>query len=271
MHLGLSSFAYAWAIGVLDRLPIVPLTIPDLLQEASRYDLKRLQVADNLPVHELSKEEWQRLLSSASESGIRLELGARGLRPSHLKRYLKLATDCRSPFLRFVIDDRDFTPGLPEIRDIIKDALPLLKQNRIVLAIENHDRFEARHLAKIIESTDADWVGICLDTANSLGAGEGIKEVTSILGPYTVNLHIKDFQVTRLPHQMGFSVTGRPAGAGQIPIQWLLERLAGYGKCQSATLEVWSDPLPTIEATVARERDWVATSISNLKALYNWA
>ena len=95
-----------------------------------------------------------------------------------------------------VIDSKGFVPDLKPIISIIRDLLPELKSRNIRLAIENHDRFKAREFEKIIQAVGSDLVGICLDSVNSMGAGEGFETVSEILLPYTINLHVKDFLFT---------------------------------------------------------------------------
>ena len=254
---GISSYAYPWAIGMPSHRPAHPMNALQLLQEAKRLRAQRLQLADNLPVHQLAEEAWQILVGQAREWNIQLELGLRGLRTERLLTYLQLARQCQSPFVRVVIDEHGFEPTHNQIVGSIREVLPPFKTAGICLAIENHDRFRAHELVGIIEATDPEYVGICLDTANSLGADEGIWEVAQTLAPYTLNVHIKDYQIRRLDHQMGFTVQGTPAGSGQTPIVWLLELLAPYRRCQSATLETWLAPLATLEETIKQEREWV--------------
>ena len=263
---GLSSYTYPWSIGLAKRAHIQPMQIVLLLEAAVALDAKRIQLADNFPVHELSRQAWNDLISEARASQIQLELGIRGLTRDNLEAYLSLCTDCQSPFLRVVIDAADYEPPTDTIIEIINSVLPQFRKQKILLALENHDRFRAGELVEIIRATDPDWVGICLDTANSLGADEGIYEVTETLAPYTVNLHVKDYAIRRFSHGMGFEVTGRPAGTGQAPIPWILERLAKFGNCQSATLEVWTMPLETAELTIVQEQQWAASGAEYLKS-----
>ena len=262
---GISSYAYPWAIGVTGHSPPAPMTAEQLLREAQQLGAHRLQLADNLPVHQLATEAWNNLIRGAQQANVQLELGLRGLRPDQLCTYLTLAQQCRSPFVRVVIDAASYEPQHDEIVRVIREVLPAYRQAGVRLAIENHDRFRAYELVDIIEATDADYVGICLDTANSLGADEGIWEVARTLAPHTLNLHVKDYRIERVDHQMGFIVRGAPAGSGQTPVGWLLETLRAHGRCQSATLEVWSAPLAAIEETVAQERRWVKQGSTYLR------
>src|SRR5690606_5281401 len=114
----------------------------------------------------------------------------------------------------------------------------------------------ARTLAAIVERLDSPHVGICLDTANSLGCMEGIDHVLEVLGPWVVNLHIKDVRVFRPSHLKGFIVEGRPAGQGQIDIPRLLERLRAFNRDPNAILELWPPPADDVDQAVAREEEW---------------
>jgi sugar phosphate isomerase/epimerase len=120
----------------------------------------------------------------------------------------------------------------------------------------------------MIEQAGSERIGICLDTANSLGAGEGLETVLDQLGPLTVNLHVKDFAITRVPSAMGFLVEGRPAGEGLLDLPALLKTLRRHGRCRSAVLETWT-PRPTeIRAAIRLERRWTLRGLANLRPLF---
>lgn len=265
MTLGLSTYTFPWAIGVPNFLPPKPLSFSELIQKTADFGLYRLQIGDNLPLHELSNEEWKEGLELAKKLNIQLEVGTRGLRIDHIRTYLDFASQCQSPFLRLVIDDGAYRPSISDVKQMIKKLLPNLEASNVILAIENHDRFKAIELVDIIESTSKDWVGICLDTANSLGANEGTDQIVKILLPYIVNLHIKDIHIERLSHKMGFKVTGCAAGQGILDIPDLIEKIGATGRCFSATLEVWSGAEDTVEASIEREEKLAKESIEYLK------
>src|SRR4029453_5082387 len=105
-------------------------------------------------------------------------------------------------------------------------------------------------------------VGICLDTANSIGALEGPEVVVETLGPYVSCLHLKDFAVTRFPHLQGFTVEGRPLGGGMLDVRWLRWRLKAFGREFNAIVEQWVPPEATNEETIRKERRWAEQSIA---------
>ena len=268
MIFGISSYTYTWAVGVPDSIPDDPLSICGLVEKAFSSRVELLQIADNLPVEKLSEEELELLYDYSAEKGISLEMGGRGLSGTHTMECLHAAEILRSPILRMVIDSGDYEPGLPEIKSIIKDLLPELSSRRIKLAIENHDRFKAREFEEIITSAGSEWVGICLDSVNSLGAGEGFEFVSEILIPYTINLHIKDFTIFRMPHKMGITIEGRPAGKGMLNIPDLVDRVSETGRCRSAILELWTPPEESSDKTIQKEAAWADVSINYLKHLF---
>jgi len=80
-----------------------------------------------------------------------------------------------------VIDSKGFEPDIKTVVSIIRELEPEFISRNIKLAIENHDRFKAIEFRNIIEGVASDNVGICLDSVNSMGAGEGFYTVAEIL------------------------------------------------------------------------------------------
>jgi sugar phosphate isomerase/epimerase len=154
-----------------------------------------------------------------------------------------------------------------DLRRSIGAVLPACEDAGIALAFENYELFRAQELADFVGSFESEAVGICLDTTNSLGAGEGLREVLEALGPLTVNLHVKDFAVRRADHKLGFAVEGRPAGQGQMDIPWVLDRIRASSRDPNAIIELWPAPEDDIPATLAKEADWAAASVSYMRTL----
>jgi sugar phosphate isomerase/epimerase len=268
MQLGISTYTYGWAVGTPGNRSSPYLNELDLLAKAKGFGLHLVQFGDNLPLHHLTGEQLKALIQQAREKGISIEIGARGLTEEHLFLYIQLARELNAKLLRFVIDNHPYEPDLAEIVAIIKDAVPHLEKHNITLGLENHDRLKAREFASIIEKVGSSYVGICLDSVNSMGAGEGLEQIVEILAPYTVNLHIKDFGIKRLPHLMGFQIYGRPAGKGMLNIPWLLEKISPYNKCRTAILEQWVVPESMLSKTIQKEETWAAESIQYLKPYF---
>jgi sugar phosphate isomerase/epimerase len=258
----------SWAVGVPGHEHDQILDAVGLVNKTAALGLNCLQIADNLPLHLLDNMQLSDLKDESEQLNIKIEVGTRGLTPENVTQYLEIASYFKSPILRVVIDQKGFEPEIPDIIAIIKDFLIELKKRNLILAIENHDRLKAREFASIVESTDPEIVGICLDTVNSMGAGEGLEEVVRILGPMTVNFHIKDFSIRRVSHLMGFIIEGTPAGKGMLPVEQIVEILDKYQKCESAILELWTPPESNMEDTIQKEEKWALDSVQYLKPFF---
>jgi sugar phosphate isomerase/epimerase len=248
-------------------MPQKPLTASDLVDKAAGAGLEVVQIADNLPLEKLALTELEGLHKYAISKNVSVEMGGRGLDPEHTMKCLQTAEILHSPILRMVIDSTGFEPDIKTIVSVIRELEPEFDSRGIKLAIENHDRFKASEFAEIIEASASRSVGICLDSVNSMGAGEGFTTVAGILIPYTINLHIKDFVIFRAQHKMGFTIEGRPAGKGMLNIPELVSRVQETGRCRSAILELWTPPEADIDSTIRKESAWAEESVGYLKTV----
>jgi 3-oxoisoapionate decarboxylase len=264
---GISSYSLPWAVGLQNDIAGKIQLASKLVEMAIAHQVPVVQFGDNLPLHQFTGRELLKLKQLADNNGIHIEVGTRGLREVNILQYLHIAQQVASPFIRMVIDEEGYQPAVEKIIAAIRNVLPALKDAGIVLAIENHDRFTAADLQHIILQTDTKWVGICMDTANSFGAGEGVREIVQVLAPYTINVHVKDFIIKRVEHKMGFTIEGTACGEGMLDIPWLITELKKTGTCKTATLEIWSNALEAIGQTVQREKEWFEKSIDYLKTI----
>lgn len=264
VHLGISSYAFAWSIGIPGYFPDKPMNAFDLLRASSKLDVHLVQIADNLPLHELTPTELGDLINLASELGIDIEVGTRGIAGDNLLKYLEIAKLVESPILRVVIDTPEHHPSEDEIVYIIKGLVSKFEDAGVTLAIENHDRFSSKMLSRIIYRIDSKYVGICLDSTNSFGTLERPQEVVKELGELIVNIHLKDFTIHRLKHNLGFIIEGSPIGEGMLNIPMFLREIFSYGRNPSIILELWTPPEDNINATLEKEKQWVDSSLKNL-------
>jgi hypothetical protein len=83
--------------------------------------------------------------------------------------------------------------------------------------------------------------------------------------PLAVSIHVKDFTVRRLDHQMGFLIEGAATGTGRLDIPRLLERAAAFAREPGIILEQWTPWQDSLEATVRLERAWAGQGIEHLR------
>lgn len=268
MKLGIGSYTFAWAVGVPGRMPERPMSACDLVEEASRLGVGLVQVCDNLPFLDLSEDKVDGFEGEVQRRGIAVEWGTRGLDPDVLRRNLALCRRFGCSVLRLVIDSAGDEPSADEAVERLAMVLPEFEQSGVVIAVENHDRFRVSTLAQMVEELGPTRVGITLDTVNSFGALETPQTVVEVLGPYTRCLHIKDFTVQRVWHQLGFTVEGCAAGDGQLDVPWLLRELDV--RCRhdfNVVLETWVTPTEALDETIERERRWADEGVAYLRTL----
>jgi len=264
MKVGIGSYSYPWAVGRPGYpRPGDPLSPFDLVDEAAAYDLHLVQIADNLPLVEMEEDGLRRLAQKGRENEISFELGAGDVRPKTLRSYLEVARLLEARLLRAIVGD----PG--GVKKQLEEVLPDFERADVVLALENHEALSAAELARLLEDMDHPQLGICLDTVNSLGREEPLREVLTQLAPYAVNVHYKDYEIERYPSKLGFRVVGRPAGEGRIPGELLREKVEGNDREVSVILEQWPPFRGTIEWTVRAESRWVKKSVGFLRDLFS--
>ncbi|HVU24058.1 MAG TPA: sugar phosphate isomerase/epimerase family protein [Opitutus sp.] len=268
MRLGIGSYTYVWAVGVPGYPPPAqPLGASGLLEKAAALDLRVVQIADNLPLHRMTEAELERLRREGEERAIELEIGTSGIEGENLRRHLEIARKLRARFVRTMTDTATARPTPDEVVVRLSPLMAEFERAGVTVGLENHDRFSAVVLRDIIERVGSPALGICLDTANSLGCLEGPDHVVETLGPLTVNVHLKDVRAFRPPHHKGFVIEGRPAGQGQIDFRRVLQRLREVGAKGNAIVELWPAPEPNVENVVTKEDAWARESVAHLRPL----
>jgi sugar phosphate isomerase/epimerase len=264
MKIGISSYALTWSIGIAGQpQPEIPLDLGGLLALASSSGAEVLQIADNLPLHELPESDLRTLAGEAKVRQIDLEIGTKGLKPAHLLMYLDLARSIGARLVRTLPHDGQDRPDLTEACRRLQSVRADFESADVTLAVENHDWYPAAWLADLISRTGSQRIGVCLDAVNNLGQGESFTEVIQRLGRLTVNFHCKDYLIQRKPTMLGFDVIGCPAGEGMLDLK-LASQVIDRPDV-SWIIESWLPWQGTVESTILTERDWLVRSVTNLK------
>jgi sugar phosphate isomerase/epimerase len=267
MKLGIGTYSYMWAIGFDGARPATPMTAMALLEKARRLGVRVVQYGPNLPLDSLSEFELDDLIRRAREWAIEIELGTRAIDSDHIAGQIALARRVGATLLRSVPELADGSiPTIGELERGLRALAPLMASAGVRLALENA-RIPASELAAVLDRIGSPWVGITLDTVNSLAIPEGTREVARHLARHALCLHVKDFAVLRVWHMMGFNVEGRPAGKGQLDLPWLIETLRAAGRDPNAILELWPPEQSALEETIALEDAWAVESILYLRRL----
>ncbi|RAV00139.1 sugar phosphate isomerase/epimerase [Paenibacillus sp. YN15] len=261
-RVGVSSWTFAWALGVAGYEPVPhPLTVFDLVDKAAELGAGVLQIADNLPLSALSPGELDLLGQRALEKGLALEVGTRGLDPDNLFRYLEIAQRLGAKLVRTLPHNGRDRPDMKEAGRRLGAVLPAFEKAGVVLGVENHDFYPAVWVRDLVQLFPDSALGVCLDPVNNLGQGEGEGEVMAQLAPLAVNFHCKDYIIRRKPSMLGFDVEGAPLGQGMLNLDRARALLpAGL----SWVIELWTPWQGNIAATLSLESLWAAESVRML-------
>ena len=265
MEWGVSTFTYPWAFGIPGYLPRKTLTLPELVERAVVLGARAVQIAHNVPLHAVTQEELKFVKDLARRNHILLEVGTIGVGKESLLEYLDLAEFLGSRFVRTILDEPGKETLLEEAIARIREVLPLFSARGISLVVENHDRRTTEEFRKLFTEIPDPYLRFCFDTANSLGAFENPREVLREFSSRTINVHLKDVDVFRPSHGLGFVIEGRPLGKGRLSVSWVFTTLANT-KGVTYIIELLTPFSGSVEETVRREEEWARESVQFLKA-----
>ena len=266
MKLGLGSYAYRWSIGIKDQIPTAPMTAFDLLDRAEALGLEVVQYADNMPLDRYSEADHHRLYEVAQEKGLILELGTQCFDADEVDRYLEIGKRLHSKIMRVALDEADGHIPVADLAEQLRPRVDKARAAGMKIAIENHFNYPSPRMVELLDTVNDDHLGVCLDVANSICAGEWPEETIRLLAPYTINLHLKDYRITPDKYGVGFRIHGVPLGTGRAPIDWILDQLTHCPADMSVILEHWlmleHDGL---EAAIAKEQPWIEQTVAAAK------
>lgn len=267
MKLGLGSYAFRWSIGIKDKQPETPMTAFQVLDIAHGHGLSVVQYADNMPLDQLSADDHLALKAQADAYGMTLEVGTQGFNADEVARYIPIGQRIGSNILRVALDAEDAEVPVPELAAQLRELLPDGKAAGLRFAIENHFNYPSPRMVELLDTVADDALGVCLDVANSICAGEWPMETVRMLAPYAINLHFKDYQITPDPYGVGFRIHGTPLGEGRAELDQVIAALACRDPDMSVILEHWLPHSDDMAATRALEHDWLNRTVAAARRL----
>lgn len=103
----------------------------------------------------------------------------------------------------------------------IAAALPIVERYRMPLGIENHKDLRLDEQVQLLEHYSSEYLGVCLDTGNSLAILEDPMETVEALAPWTVNVHFKDMAMEEC--DSGFLLSEVPLGEGLLDLPRMVD------------------------------------------------
>ena len=292
MRLGIGSHAFRWAAGwgeVVspekrtssaegpDFVPRRRMGIARFVEESLDIPgVQGIQVCDNLVPERLTEPgEDRRKVEAALAQGFFVELGAGSTGPEYLVSLLELSKQFGADVLRVLAvvhrDERGKPVGeeLAQAERDLKEVLPTARRLGVRLAIENHWELPGEELLELVRRIDDDHLGICLDTANPICGGEDPVRTVELLAPFAINVHLKDYRITRdlASDPAGYRIVGAALGEGWLPVEEVVETIRTKSQAKTCHVELFLDQAETELGTLAWERDAVRRSVENARRL----
>lgn len=263
--LGLSTYAYVWRRRREHGWE--PLSLTEILEDAGRHGVGVLQLCDVPELDDPEPGELAGLRARAQTLGVTLEVGTRGVEPTHLDHYLSVAGELGATFCRSMLSSARSTPSLRDAVAQLREIVPAFEERGVVLGLETYEQFATRDLLDVVEQVGSPHLGIVLDPGNSVARLEHPMDVVRACAPHVVNLHVKDFAFTRKEGTIGFTFAGAPLGTGLLDYPSVCDELDRHGRKVNHIVEHWLTRQDDLASTRALETRWVSESLDHLRAL----
>ncbi|GAA4799059.1 sugar phosphate isomerase/epimerase family protein [Streptomyces ziwulingensis] len=261
---GISTYAYFWRISA--RAPR-PMTLTAMLEDTAALGGRVFQICDYAPVESYDRAQLADVRATAHGLGLTLELGTRGVRTAHLRKYLDMAAELDVTLVRSMLHTADHRPDVTEAVTLLEESVPRYADAGVTLGLETYEQVATDDLLTVVRDVGSEHLGIVLDPGNSVARLERPVDVVAAAAPYTVNIHVKDFAFTRRDGWVGFTYAGCPLGEGLLDHGGMIAavREARGDRAVNQIVEHW---LPWqddgFDATARLEHQWTRHSINTL-------
>lgn len=102
-------------------------------------------------------------------------------------------------------------------------AEPIAAKHRVKLAVENHKDWRIDEMLGWLKRLSSEFVGVCLDTGNSIALLEEPHAVVETFAPWTFTTHFKDMAVAETDD--GFLLSEVPLGDGFLDLKRIVATL----------------------------------------------
>jgi 3-oxoisoapionate decarboxylase len=110
-----------------------------------------------------------------------------------------------------------FAKSVEQAKQSLALARPAVEKHEVRMAIENHKDLQAPDLLDLVKKIDSPFVGVCVDTGNSIALLEPPQETVELLAPHAFTTHVKDMGVEEYPD--GFLLSEVPLGTGFLDLE----------------------------------------------------
>jgi sugar phosphate isomerase/epimerase len=261
--IGLGSYAYFWQQS--DRVD-EPLSLIDAFRDTRAQGVGLFQICDYAPLEDMTAAEISRAAAAARDLDLEIELGTKGIVPSHLDAFLHLADAFGSRLVRSMLYGPESRPSLGEAEGMLRTALLSYQAAGVTLALETYEQVATDDLVELVEQIGSESLGICLDPANVVARLELPRTTVERCAPHTRNVHVKDFAFARQDGWVGFTYSGAAMGTGLHDYPHLRDTVRPEERGVNEIVEHWLPWQGDPRTTVITEREWTRITLEHLRS-----
>jgi len=131
-------------------------------------------------------------------------------------------------------------PQLERIAHQAEAAAPVAQNAGVRICLENHTEAFSDEVLWIINRVNHPYVGVCVDTNNSLMVGEDPLTAIRKLAPVSFTNHFSDHRIVF--DQYGCRITGVATGTGDVPMRQAYQIIKANPNMKRLNLEIEFDP-----------------------------
>jgi sugar phosphate isomerase/epimerase len=136
----------------------------------------------------------------------------------------------------------DYARFARQAKDSLELAEPVVRREKVKLAVENHKDFRVDELLDLLRATSSEQVGVCVDTGNNMALLEEPTGVVEALARQAFTVHLKDMGVEE--YADGFLLSEVPLGRGVLDLKKVIATLRKANPKIHLNLEmITRDPL----------------------------
>lgn len=119
-----------------------------------------------------------------------------------------------------------FTASSQRALERLRLVEPIVARHRMRLAVENHKDQRVNERLETLKSISSQYVGLCVDTGNSIALLEDPMQVIEAYAPWAFSIHIKDMAVEE--YQDGFLLSEVLLGEGILDLPKVIQTIRAH-------------------------------------------
>ncbi len=238
VNIGLSTSSFGYSMGNAgkntDRKNTNPWTIEDFVDFTNQNGFGGIEAPLMRFIPNLERDRLKKLRAKLLERDMFFIIDSEeALNIEQIKTLMPIAKEFGSPIIRIKSSNilgcerkklgKSWKEHVESCISTLRVIAPDLRRDHLKIAIENHQDLDSNDLLQIIESVGEDVVGVNFDIGNALSTCEDPLEFAKKLGPFILNIHLKDYKIFK--SEDGFRLARCPLGEGSVDFKNVLSIL----------------------------------------------